>query len=65
MDWCERCGRYFIVRTQTPVTHGIGARGTFREPGVSVCDSCLSHGEWLDENNMVRTGPRPTEPDYE
>lgn len=60
MDWCERCGRYFLVRSQQYVRSGIGGRGMFREPGESICDSCLKHNEWVDETGAVRTDARPT-----
>lgn len=59
MDWCERCGRYFVRRTGKPLVHGIAARGVVvTDPSTSVCSGCLKYGEWIDETGVVRTGPK-------
>lgn len=58
MDWCERCGRYFVRKTGLPVNHGVRGRGPVVEAAESVCSDCLRHGEWIDEYGQVRTGPR-------
>lgn len=60
MDWCERCGKWFVRRTGRATTHGVSGRGMFSEPGVGVCGDCLRYGEWVDEVGMVRTGPKDT-----
>lgn len=64
MIWCTRCGRFFIASLSRYANGPVTARGPVIDIPDSVCNSCLKSNEYVDDNGMIRDGPRPERPEH-